>query len=66
MALLVSDPAEVSVCTQATQNGFHHLSRFSQQYRQLFGELPKDTLKNLRFVYKLERKKLTNSEGLMG
>lgn len=51
MAMLTSDTAEFSVSEQALNKGFNHLSRFSQQYRQLFGELPKDTLKNLRFVY---------------
>lgn len=57
LSMLLSDPEKMSVTEQALNLGFHHLSRFSQQYRQLFGELPKDTLKNLRFVHKQEVKR---------
>jgi AraC-like DNA-binding protein len=57
LSMLTSDPEHISVTEQALNSGFHHLSRFSQQYRLLFGELPKETLKNLRFVRRKESKR---------
>jgi transcriptional regulator GlxA family with amidase domain len=42
--LLRSDPHEVSVTDVAMRYGFAHLSRFAQQYRDRFGELPSVTL----------------------
>ncbi|WP_395065815.1 helix-turn-helix domain-containing protein [Paraburkholderia silvatlantica] len=38
-------PATASVGDVACRWGFWHLSRFATHYRQLFGELPSDTLK---------------------
>jgi transcriptional regulator GlxA family with amidase domain len=42
--LLKADPRLVSVTEVATRWGFLHQSRFAQQYRQRFGELPSATL----------------------
>ncbi|MDN7559133.1 helix-turn-helix domain-containing protein [Burkholderia orbicola] len=38
-------PASASVSDVACRWGFWHLSRFASHYRELFGELPSDTLK---------------------
>lgn len=38
-------PASASVSDVACRWGFWHLSRFAAHYRELFGELPSDTLK---------------------
>jgi len=38
------DPTTVSVSAVAARYGFAHLSRFAQQYRSRFGELPSATL----------------------
>lgn len=43
--LLRSDPALVRVTQVAMRWGFFHQSRFAQQYRDRFGELPSATLK---------------------
>ena len=43
--LLGGDPECTSVSRVAFQLGFTHLSRFAQYYRNLFGELPSETLK---------------------
>jgi AraC-like DNA-binding protein len=43
--LLHSDPAEVRVTEVAMRWGFFHQSRFAQQYRDRFGELPSATLR---------------------
>lgn len=43
--LLASDPASSSVTAVATRWGFLHLGRFSQAYRQAFGESPSETLR---------------------
>jgi transcriptional regulator GlxA family with amidase domain len=42
--LLRSDPQLVGVTEIATRWGFLHLSRFAQQYRRQFDELPSVTL----------------------
>lgn len=42
--LLRSDPEQVRVTDVATRWGFRHLSRFAQQYRDQFAELPSVTL----------------------
>ena len=43
--LLRSDPATVRVTEVAMRWGFFHQSRFAQQYRDRFGELPSATLR---------------------
>jgi AraC-like DNA-binding protein len=43
-ALLRGDPGNVSVSEIALRFGFVHLSRFAEQYRSRFGELPSVTL----------------------
>ncbi|OLL71072.1 Transcriptional regulator, AraC family [Pseudonocardia sp. Ae168_Ps1] len=43
--LLRCDPATVRVTDVALRWGFFHQSRFAQQYRDRFGELPRDTLR---------------------
>jgi AraC-like DNA-binding protein len=44
-ALQKADPAVTRVTDIATEHGFWELGRFSVNYRQLFGESPKTTLK---------------------
>jgi AraC-like DNA-binding protein len=39
-----NDPARMTVTEIAFRHGFHHLARFSKQYRQAFGETPSVTL----------------------
>ena len=41
---------DMSVQSVAHENGFQHLPRFSQQYRQLFGVNPSDTLSSLSLL----------------
>jgi AraC-like DNA-binding protein len=43
--LLRCDPATTGVTEVALRWGFLHPSRFSQQYRERFGELPRETLR---------------------
>ncbi|WIX75425.1 AraC family transcriptional regulator [Amycolatopsis carbonis] len=43
--LLRSDPALTRVTDIALRWGFFHQSRFAQQYRERFGELPRETLR---------------------
>lgn len=43
--LLRGDPTETQVTDVALRWGFFHQSRFAQQYRERFGELPRDTLR---------------------
>ncbi|MBB1593159.1 helix-turn-helix domain-containing protein [Achromobacter sp. UMC46] len=45
---LIACSAERTISDIAIKWGFRHLSRFSQYYRQAFGELPSDTLKRGR------------------
>lgn len=42
--LSAADPATMTVGQVASAWGFAHLGRFSQQYREQFGDQPKDTL----------------------
>jgi transcriptional regulator GlxA family with amidase domain len=42
--LLRSDPSKVRVTDVAAKWGFFHLSRFAEQYREQFNELPSATL----------------------
>lgn len=42
--LLAGDPDALRVTDVATRWGFFHQSRFAQQYRERFGELPSETL----------------------
>jgi AraC-like DNA-binding protein len=44
--LLRSDPSRVRVIDVAMKWGFFHQSRFAQQYRDHFGELPSQTLRS--------------------
>lgn len=46
--LLRCDPATVRVTDVALRWGFFHQSRFAQQYRERFGELPRETLRRHR------------------
>ncbi len=43
-ALVGAERGETTVTDVAMTYGFHHLSRFADDYRQEFGELPSDTL----------------------
>ncbi|WP_161493236.1 helix-turn-helix domain-containing protein [Zoogloea sp. LCSB751] len=43
--LRLSEPARVAVQDVAARWGFWHLSRFAQEYRHMFGELPSETLR---------------------
>jgi AraC-like DNA-binding protein len=45
-ALSVADPEVTSVRAVAFNNGFLHLGRFAATYRQAYGMLPSDTLRN--------------------
>ncbi len=42
--LLAGEPDVHSVTTIALNHGFRHFSRFSRDYRETFGELPRETL----------------------
>jgi AraC-like DNA-binding protein len=44
--LAAHGPNELTVTAVASRWGFLHLSRFAEQYRQVFGESPSETLKN--------------------
>jgi AraC-like DNA-binding protein len=46
--LMRGHPADVQVTEVALRWGFLHQSRFAQQYRERFGELPRDTLRERR------------------
>lgn len=43
-ALRRCDPGNSSIANIAMQHGFWHLGRFAANYRELFGELPSDTM----------------------
>ncbi len=43
-ALVGAERGEITVTDLAMTYGFHHLSRFADDYRRAFGELPSDTL----------------------
>jgi AraC-like DNA-binding protein len=45
-ALRSAVPGRDSVTTIAVDHGINHLGRFAFRYRELFGELPSETLKN--------------------
>jgi AraC family ethanolamine operon transcriptional activator len=47
-ALKTADPTVTTVQDIAHQYGFWHTGRFSQEYRQMFGELPSTSLKALK------------------
>ena len=47
---LSEDNAEIDVTSAAAAFGFKHFGRFTEQYRQCFGELPSETLKARRQV----------------
>lgn len=49
-ALRRADPTRANVQDIAARWGFWHLSRFAQYYREMFGELPSDTLYNRRML----------------
>ena len=44
------EPGQYSVTTAAGLSGLHHLGRFSQDYNELFGELPSVALRRVRMV----------------
>lgn len=44
-ALKAAEPDHKTVTETATQFGFYHLGYFAQDYRQMFGERPSETLK---------------------
>jgi AraC-like DNA-binding protein len=44
LALIEHDPGTNSVTSIAMDNGFYHFGRFAVEYRDLFGELPRDSL----------------------
>ena len=46
--MLTSGAAGVQVKNAVEAFGFWHLSRFSRDYRHLFGELPSETLRRAR------------------
>ena len=42
------DPAQLSVTAVAMRCGFNHMSYFARDYRAMYGELPGQTLNNLK------------------
>jgi len=49
--LMSTQPAELSVSQAAADQGFSHLSHFTERYKALFGELPSQTLRGLGQPY---------------
>lgn len=47
-ALKIADPATATVLGTANRYGFWHMGHFSHDYRQMFGESPSDTLRDMR------------------
>lgn len=45
-ALIATRPGEESVTSIALRKGFNHIGRFSVEYTKLFGESPRQTLRN--------------------
>lgn len=43
--LMKSIPGEIIISDIANQNGFWHMGQFAKDYKNLFGELPSETLK---------------------
>jgi AraC family transcriptional regulator, ethanolamine operon transcriptional activator len=43
--LKATEPGQKTITEIASQFGFYHLSYFAQDYKQMFGELPSETLK---------------------
>jgi AraC-like DNA-binding protein len=48
LALLAAEPEEIAVTEVAFLWGFWELGRFAVEYRQLFGECPSQTLRQIR------------------
>jgi len=44
--LITAHPSRDTVATIALRNGFSHLGRFSSQFRERFGQLPRETLRS--------------------
>jgi AraC-like DNA-binding protein len=47
-------PAQLSVSQAAADQGFVHLSHFTERYKKLFGELPSHTLRARQASERLE------------
>ena len=70
-ALLSGDPEPYSVAAVAVDHGFSHLGRFSNVYRDAFGELPSETLSAVarkrrvrRELWKTKNSNRSGSDGL--
>ena len=44
--LIAADPSRDTVATIAVSNGCNHLGRFSSEFRERFGQLPRETLRS--------------------
>jgi AraC family ethanolamine operon transcriptional activator len=47
-ALKIADPTTATVLGIGNRYGFWHMGHFSHDYRQMFGESPSDTLRDMR------------------